>query len=159
MQKLMRTIDKIESFLSMFLLVFIVLIVFTTSLLRYFGHPINGAETVAATLFVWLIYIAADQVLRKDRHLGVDYFTQRMSPKMQTYVAILAHLIVFAFLAIITISGVVLAISNGGRIMGDLPISYVYVILSVPVGTSLMLLTTIFKIWTHIQKLKGLQQQ
>ncbi|SDF33760.1 TRAP transporter small permease [Sporolituus thermophilus] len=149
-QRLGEIVDKVEVVLSRLLLVLIVLLVFFSSLLRYLGYPINGADTVAAALFVWLIYIGSDLVLRQDRHLGVDYLTQRLPIRLRKIVMLIVHFIVLAFLAAITHVGVVLTIANNGRILGDLPVSYAYVAMAVPVGAALMCLTTVTKIVTLI---------
>jgi TRAP-type C4-dicarboxylate transport system permease small subunit len=146
MQRFIQIVDKIETVLSTLLLSIIVLLVFFASLLRYLGFPINGADTIAAALFVWLIYIGADQVLRKDRHLGVDYFTQRLPGKMKNLTSLVVLLVMLVFLVLVTYVGMSLVIANNGRILGDLPVSYAFVTMAVPVGSFLMCLTTITKI-------------
>lgn len=146
MQRLNGLIDRIESVLMVWLLGTIVVVVFFSSLMRYIGYPINGADTVAEALFVWLIYIGADQVLRKDRHLGVDFFTQRLPASLRNLTSIIVLLVMLIFLVFITYVGVSLTVANNGRILGDLPVSYALVTMAVPAGTFLMCLTTVTKI-------------
>ncbi|AOQ22837.1 hypothetical protein MTAT_25190 [Moorella thermoacetica] len=155
MQRFARMVDKIESFLSIWLLGIIVLLVFFSSLLRYIGFPINGADTIAETLFVWLIYIGADQVLRKDRHLGVDFFTQRLPVRIRNFISIVVLLVMLAFLVLVTYFGMSLTLANNGRILGDLPISYSFVAMAIPIGTFLMCLTIIVRILVLIWDFKN----
>ncbi|MEW8959435.1 TRAP transporter small permease [Neomoorella humiferrea] len=155
MERLTNAINKVETFISTCLLSAIVVLVFFSSLMRYLGHPINGADTIAASFFVWLIYIASDQVYRKDRHLGVDFFVQRVPERMGKIIAILVHLFILVFLLVVTYYGMVLTIENNGRILGDLPISYALVATAIPVGTILMSLTAVIKILRLIGELRN----
>ncbi|MGG3823053.1 TRAP transporter small permease [Geobacillus thermodenitrificans] len=155
MEKVIIFVGKIEKILSTLLLGVIVLLVFFSSLLRYLGYPINGADTIAAALFVWLIYIGADQALRNDRHLGVDFIIKRLSPRIRYFISLIIYLTLLAFLLLITYVGVLLTMENNGRILGDLPVSYALVTIAVPIGTALMCLTTVTKIFTLIKNGMG----
>lgn len=151
MQRIEQIIDRVEMALSIFLMGLIVLLVFTSSLLRYLGYPINGADTIATTLFVWVIYIGADMVLRRDRHLGVDYIVKKLPAKLQFITSFIALIIIFAFLLYVAYIGMTLTLANDGRLLGDLPVSYALITTAIPFGTILMCFTIVTKIVTLLR--------
>ena len=55
--------------------------------------------------------------------------------------------VIALFLVSIIVSGIHISIVNVGRIIGDIPISYSFVTIAVPVGSFLMLLTTGKKVY------------
>lgn len=156
MEQFMRILDKIEAVISTVLLGLLVLLVFSSALLRYLGYPLNWTDAIAGALFVWVIYMAADRALRDDRHMGVDLAVKWLPAKPQTVLAILAHLIVLVFLVVVIYVGISLTLANTGRIIQDIPVSYSWVSLSVPVGAALMSLTLMAKILAKVKEfLKG----
>ncbi|MBE3580631.1 MAG: TRAP transporter small permease subunit [Thermoanaerobacteraceae bacterium] len=155
MERLMRTLDKIEAIVSMVLLGFLTILVFFSSLLRYLGYPINWSSTIASVIFVWVIYISADRALRKEAHLGVDLFTRRLPEKIQHGVSVAVLLIVLVFLILVAYVAVSLATAHTGRITEDLPISYSWVTSSVAVGAILMSVTLVAKLLAKFHQLRG----
>lgn len=132
----------LEEWVSQFLLVAIVVLVFVAALTRYIGMPINWSVDVAQALFVWVIFLGANQAWRHSRHIGIDLLVQRCNARTRLWIHAFLYGSIAVFLVSLIVSGIHITIVNAGRILQDIPISYSYVTMAVPVGSFLMLLTT-----------------
>lgn len=137
-----RKATTLEEWLSQFLLGVIVLLVFVAAFTRYIGMPINWSVDIAQALFVWVIFLGANQAWRSSRHIGIDLLVKRFAPQTQSRIQLVLYAVIAAFLVSLIVSGIHITIVNAGRILQDIPISYSYVTAAVPVGAFLMLLTT-----------------
>ena len=137
-----RKATTLEEWLSQFLLAVIVLLVFVAAFTRYIGMPINWSVDIAQALFVWVIFLGANQAWRSSRHIGIDLLVKRLAPPTQSRIQLVLYAVIAVFLVSLIVSGIHITIVNAGRILQDIPISYSYVTAAVPVGSFLMLLTT-----------------
>ncbi|MFQ3619721.1 MAG: TRAP transporter small permease [Spirochaetales bacterium] len=151
-RKLVRFGIWLEETSSQILLGFVVILVFIAAFTRYAGTPINWSVDIAQGMFVWVIYLGANQAWRKSRHIGIDMLFNLFSPKIQKILTITIYLIIVIFLLAIIWNGVYIAIVNWGRIMNDIPISYSFVTIAVPIGSLLMIITTIEKLVNMLRK-------
>lgn len=146
MDKIAKGYVKAEIFISNALMISIVLFVFIASVLRWAGFPIAGTEEIANLLFVWAIFIGANRALREDNHIGVDFFTKRLSDKPRVFIEIMILLIMLMFLVFLCIYGFQLSFENSVRTIRSLSISYSFVTGAVPVGSALMIITVLLKL-------------
>jgi TRAP-type C4-dicarboxylate transport system permease small subunit len=145
-QALIRKGIALEECISQFLLAVIVLLVFLAAFTRYIGMPINWSVDIAQALFVWVIFLGANQAWRSSRHIGIDLLVKRLDARLQSRIQLALYVIIAVFLVSLILSGIHITVVNAGRILQDIPISYSYVTSAVPVGSFLMLLTTCKKI-------------
>jgi len=141
-QPFIRKATTLEEWLSQFLLAVIVLLVFVAAFTRYIGMPINWSVDIAQALFVWVIFLGANQAWRSSRHIGIDLLVKRFDARTRNRIQLLLYGVIAVFLVSLIVSGIHITIVNAGRILQDIPISYSYVTSAVPVGSFLMLLTT-----------------
>lgn len=146
LKKLVRFGMRFEDAATQILLAFIVVLVFLAAFTRYIGRPINWSVDIAQAIFVWVIYIGANQAWRKSRHIGIDMLFNRMPPGLQKILLLFIYGLICLFLGAIIVNGIYITIVNSGRILNDIPISYSFVTIAVPTGSLLMLITTIEKI-------------
>jgi TRAP-type C4-dicarboxylate transport system permease small subunit len=146
MKKIVNIGILLEDISTQILLSFIVLLVFLAAASRFSGYPINWSVDIAQALFVWVIFIGANQAWRKSRHIGIDMLFNLLSPGLQKTLSVIIYTLISVFLITIIINGVYITVVNSGRILNDIPISYSFVTLAVPAGALLMLITTIEKI-------------
>ncbi len=144
-----------EEALTSALLLVIVILVFIAALTRYLGSPINWSVDIAQALFVWVVFIGANQAMRSSGHIGVSLVTDRLPPVTRTLIEIGVGLIVAMFFIAIIVYGIQVSIVNYGRILQSLPVSYSFVTLAVPCGALLMLITTVQGIVANVQTLRG----
>lgn len=137
---------KLEEFLSRGLLVCVVFLVFFAAVGRWIGLPVAWSVNVAQLLFVWIIFLGANQALRSNKHIGVDIVTSRFPEKLQKLNALGVLILISVFLGFIIVHGVRLSIDNSSRIISNTPFSYSYITMAVPLGCLLMLATTLGKI-------------
>jgi TRAP-type C4-dicarboxylate transport system permease small subunit len=145
-KKLVRFGIHLEDVSTQILLAFIVLLVFLAALTRYIGHPINWSVDIAQGLYVWVIYIGANQAWRKSRHIGIDILFTKLGPGPQKLLLVFTYSLMSIFLSAIIVNGIYITIVNSGRILNAIPISYSFVTIAVPAGSLLMLITTVRKI-------------
>lgn len=88
-----------EGWLALLLLVAIVALVAGASVSRAVGVPIIWSVEVAQLLFAWLCIFAADLALQKDRHFGLSFLVDALSPRAARRLAIFNHLVLAALLA------------------------------------------------------------
>lgn len=153
-KKLAKGYAKFENFITNFLMIGVVVFVFGASIMRWVGYPLSWSVEFAQFLFVWVIFLGANRCLREDRHIGVDFFVKKFNPKVNAVLEIVINILIMAFLVFLINFGIQLSIENSVRLISNLPLSYSFITMAVPVGSILMLITLIFKV---AQKLKFLK--
>ncbi len=134
-------------------LFFIVALVFVAASTRYLGYPINWSVDVAVCLFAWCTFLSADVAWRNNKLMRVDFLLRRLSPKNQDLVEIINLVILAIFLAALIGFGLWLSYTTRFRTFQGIPgFSYTWVTLSVPVGSTLMLINTVLKIRERLLK-------
>ncbi|WP_176475729.1 TRAP transporter small permease [Halomonas salipaludis] len=146
MDRIINFLIALEEFVSRTLLVCVVLLVFFAAVGRWFGLPVAWSVNIAQLLFVWIIFLGANQALRNDKHIGVDIITSRLTVQWRRLSELGVLALVSAFLVFIVMYGVGLSIDNATRTISNTSISYFYITMAVPVGCLLMLATTLRKI-------------
>lgn len=152
MGRVFEVIDRIEVRICQILLGVIVGLVFFSALLRYVGYPVNWTNALASGLFVWLIYIGADRALRRKRHIGMGFLTDRMPLKVRYIVSVLNDTVILLFLVYVGYLGIKMVMANTGRVFEELFfLSYSVVIAAIPIGTALMCFTLFYQIYNKIK--------
>ncbi|MCR4427366.1 MAG: TRAP transporter small permease [Firmicutes bacterium] len=140
-------ICRIEEIIAGLFLVTILVLIFGAAVARGLRHPLAWAMDMATFLFAWAVFFSADAAMRNDRHVNVDLFVSRLPKKVQFYIAVLNHLIIVAFLGFLIAYGVRMSYLTRFRAFQGIPgFSYMWVTLSVPVGSFLLLISTVLKI-------------
>ncbi|MGY4688348.1 TRAP transporter small permease [Salibacterium sp. K-3] len=138
-------LTRVEDIATKLLLTSIVVLVFYSAMVRWLGVPIAWSVEMAQLLFIWLVFLGANQALRKNRHIGVDIFTNKLPEKIKITLNVVTDCLIAGFLLIIIFYGTQHVFDHALRSVQNLPISYSYITSSVPAGCSLMLLTLFVK--------------
>ena len=155
MKILYEYICKFESIFVKVLFVFLVALVFIAAFTRYIGYPINWSVDMAQCLFAWCTFLAADIAMRKDKLMKVDFVVAKLSEKYRDIIEYINLFIILIFLLALIGFGIWLSYTTRFRSFQGIPgFSYTWVTLSVPVGGSLMVITTILKIREKIRSKK-----
>ena len=155
MKRAYEYICKCEAFLVKVLFVILVALVFIAAFTRYIGYPINWSVDMAQCLFAWCTFLAADVAMRKDKLMRVDFVVAKLSEKNRNIIEYINLFIILIFLASLIGFGIWLSYTTRFRSFQGIPgFSYTWVTLSVPVGGSLMVTTTILKIREKIRSKK-----
>ena len=135
--------------------VFLVGLVFIAAVTRYIGYPINWSVDMAQCLFAWCTFLAADIAMRKNKLMSLDFFVNKLSEKNKKIFELINLIIIAVFLASLIGFGVWLSYTTRFRTFQGIPgFSYTWVTLSVPVGGSLMIITSILKIREKLKSKK-----
>lgn len=145
LSKLTSMYIKLEHVITNALMIGVVIFVFLASVMRWMGSPIPWSVEFATLLFVWVIFLGANRAFRENRHIGVDFFVKRFPSGFRQLVEVIILALIFIFLMYMGWKGMELAFNNVNRKLGNLPMSYSFVTISVPVGCIVMGFTTISK--------------
>ena len=144
----------VEEFIAGLFLVFIMTLIFVSGLARTLGYPLSWGMDMATFLFAWTAFFSADVALRKGRHIRVEALVKYFSPKVQNYIAVFNYAVILIFLLFLMVYGVILAYGSRFRTFQGIPgFSYMWVTLSVPIGSLLLLVTSILKSRDLLQNL------
>jgi len=153
MKKLYEYICKCETFVIKVFLVFFVGLVFLAAATRYMGYPINWSVDMAVCLFAWCTFLGGDVAMRNNKLMNVDFLISKLSGKNKNFIEIINLFIILIFLAALIGFGAKLSYTTRFRAFQGIPgFSYTWVTLSVPVGSVLMMITTILKIREKLRK-------
>ena len=138
---------KVEERAAQVLLGLTVLVVFVAAVARYAGYPLAWSIEFACFLFAWAAFFAADVALREDRHVSVDYFVDKLPPRVRAFIKLVNYVIILVFLICLIVYGIQMSYLTRFRAFQGIPgFSYMWATLSVPVGSLLLVITTITKI-------------
>ncbi|GAA0224426.1 TRAP-type C4-dicarboxylate transport system small permease protein DctQ [Marinomonas primoryensis] len=90
------------AYLSLFLIVFLV---FFAALLRLVGAPQAWMGDLSKILFAWVIFLGSDIAMSAGRHIGVEFFEERLPILWRKRIAQLWSILIVAFLSFITYYG------------------------------------------------------
>jgi TRAP-type C4-dicarboxylate transport system permease small subunit len=84
-----------------------------------------GSEDFAKLFFVWMVFLGTAVVTRDRMHIQVDYFVEKMSPKLRQTVDLTMQLLILAlFLVILKYALDFIAVQKGMRSVGlDIPLA------------------------------------
>jgi TRAP-type C4-dicarboxylate transport system permease small subunit len=140
-------ICKGETLVIKVFLVFMVGLVFIAASTRYAGYPINWSVDMATCLFAWCTFLSADVAMRNNKLMNVDFLIRNLQDKNRILLEIMNLFIILLFLAALIGFGLWLSYTTRFRTFQGIPgFSYTWVTLSVPVGGTLMGITTILQI-------------
>lgn len=147
MKKLYTYICRAEVFIAALCFGISCFLIFFAAIARTLDHPINWSQDMSLFLFAWSVFLSADAALRADRLVNVDLLVNRFSVNTRKILAIASYVIIFIFLAAMVYYGIKLSIFSRRRVFQGIPgFSYTWVILSVPVGSFLQMITVILKL-------------
>lgn len=155
MRRIYDFIGKLEIFITGILLVLMVIFVFIAGVSRTLRNPIYWANPLASFLFAWAAMFAMDAAYRQNKLMNVDLLVKRFPDKIQRYIRVFNYFVILAFLIYLIIYGVQLSFIMRYRTFeGMYGFSYMWTTLSIPVGSFLLVITTIVKIIEEIKSLK-----
>lgn len=114
---------------------------------RTLGSPVIWAVDLAQLSFVWACVLGADLAMKKNAHIEIDILVRHFSPQTRRVIAIIWLFAIAGFLAMLIWYGVDLTLMNKERELGDVGISYSWVTSAIPAGCTLMLATTLRRLY------------
>lgn len=147
LKKLYKFICRAEEVVAGTFMVLIMIIVFMSGVGRAIGKPLNWAVDLSRFLFAWTVFLAGDVAMRKNRHANVKFLVRKLPEKVQYYISILNYFLIIIFLGYLFRYGIIQTLHERFRSYQGIPgFSYSWAILSVPVGSLLLMITAGLKI-------------
>jgi TRAP-type C4-dicarboxylate transport system permease small subunit len=138
---------RLEAVLAGTFLLLMVALVFTGGVARLMRQPLNWTIDLATCFFAWATFLCADIAWRRDALISINLLTSRAPAKVQRALTYCNYLIISVFLVYIIYTGLVLSYVSRARSFQGIPdVSYSWVTMSLPVGGTLLLITTLLKI-------------
>jgi TRAP-type C4-dicarboxylate transport system permease small subunit len=152
MKKFYEHLCTVEAFLARTFLMLMVVLIFGAGIARLVGHPINWSIDAATCIFAWACFFSADVAWRKNKLMSVEVLTNSLPEKVQRYCRLLNYFILIVFLGYLIPTGLWLSYVSRARSFQGIPeFSYSWVTMSVPLGGTLLLITTILKLRDEIK--------
>lgn len=146
MKKIYGYICHAEVFLAKISLAVMSFLIFIAAISRTFRYPIVWATDISTFLFAWCVFLSADATMRRGKLVSLDLLTSRLPPQFQKILYLVNQVIIIVFLVALIGYGFQLSYTTRLRTFQGIPgFSYTWVTLSVPVGSILMLITSILK--------------
>jgi len=92
-------IGEIEIALSFLLVIIIIVSVFLQIIWRYLiNMPLLWPEEFSMFLMIWMIFFMASYITKIKRHLALDYFFNKLSPKLAFWISLVSKIFIIIFL-------------------------------------------------------------
>ncbi|MCI9250636.1 MAG: TRAP transporter small permease [Lachnospiraceae bacterium] len=123
------------------------------ALCRIMGFPLAMISEIALCLFAWCVFLGADAAYRKNKLVYVELVIDGAGPKWKRILYGINYSLIFVFLVFFTIQSWHVVFFSWVRKWASIPIlSYGWVALSIPVGCTLMLITTAIQFHSYVIK-------
>lgn len=151
MSGLLRAVDRILDGATLALLTALLLVVGAQIFARYvLNHSLFWSEELARYLFIYLVFLGAAIVLRREGHIRVSFFVEKLPPGPRRVVAVLGDILLLAFVGIVLIQSVRLAIMVWTVPTAALLIPWTFVYLGILLGMAAMVLVMLGALWRHV---------
>jgi len=157
-----KLVGKFVDWFAALSVVVMTLLVFFQVTNRYIiGWTVPWTEEVSRILFIWITFVGAYIALKKNAHISVETFVKRFfSPKDREKVSNILVFLLFYFIGYLFWLSLKVIPATVGTTTPVLEISFLYIHLTIPIISTMMLLYLIARIfrmeWRHLA-FSGLQ--
>jgi len=141
--KISNFIDKICCKLTITILAMMVIITALQIICRVFFSALSWSEELTRYLLVYLTFLGASSVYKRNGHISVLVFKQLLPPLFQKIASIFVIVLCGVFFGISTFYGLKYMGLQGNQLSAALRIPMKYVYMSIPIGFLIMILYSI----------------
>lgn len=153
LDKLEHIVTKLTRYLLIYGMVLMLILVFTQVITRYFiSNTPFFIEEASRGLLIWISFLGSSLALRQGKHIGVEFFVNKLPVKIRPPVIYLAILFMLVFLVFFLYASGKYSINQMGLPSATLPFSMFWFYLALPVGSLLMIFQLIFLIKKGVNK-------
>jgi len=151
-----RVLNKSIRFLTILFLSVLTVIVPIEVFLRYcFGKSLYITEEFTRYLMVWVVFLASSLALREDSHISIGILVNRFRGRTRSWLNLIGHVLLVVFLVFLIIEGIIALRFQMDQIIPSLGLPIFWFYLAIPVGSSLMILNLLPKIWESLKRVSG----
>lgn len=134
-----RHFNNLDDFLSTIALVGVVGFTGINVISRYvLNNPVPWIEEIALGLFIWLVFIGISSTMKREDHVGVDYFVNMMPKPVKLLSKVIrAVAIYYVLLYVFVYLGTTLTLQASNKLTPILGLSYQLIDIAVPIGGAL----------------------
>jgi TRAP-type C4-dicarboxylate transport system permease small subunit len=137
----MTRLDRVVESLIGLILVVLVVTAFGQVVARYvFSRPFTWVLETDIFLMLWATFLSGYVGVRRDLHLRVDYFVERMSPPNRRRAALVSRVLCIVFVTVMGVRSLEVVRAMDGIYFTSIPLGMDVLYWSLPVGAALMLL-------------------
>lgn len=151
-----RILNKSIRVLTILCLSVLTILVPIEVFLRYlFGKSLYITEEFTRYLMVWVVFLASSLAIREDSHISIGIFVNRFRGRTRSWINLLAQILLVTFLIFLIIEGVIALSFQMDQIIPSLGLPIFWFYLAIPVGSFLMILNLLPKIWETLKVISG----
>lgn len=150
----LNLLEKLERIVLVVTVPTMVLVMVYQVILRYiFNNPNSWSDELASYLFIFNVMLASAIAIRRNSHLQIDILINLLRPKTRRVFTIVATLIGIVFLVLLLRYSIDLCTTGARNITPGLGIPMSIPYASIPIGTVLMILTSLEVVVKNVQEL------
>ncbi len=151
MSRLLRALDWMLDRATLVVLILLLLVVGAQIFARYvLNHSLFWSEELARYLFIYLVFLGAAIALRREGHIQVSFFVERLPPGARRAVAVAGDVLLLAFAGTVLVQSVRLAAMVWTVPTAALLIPWTFVYLGILSGMAAMTLGALAALWRHL---------
>jgi TRAP-type transport system small permease protein len=133
---IMKWFNAIDDVISSIALSVIILLTGINVFCRFvLNNPITWAEEIAVGLFIWFVFIGVSSAMKRNSHIGVDYFVNKMPKPLRIVCSIIrAAAIYYVLIYVFIFLGYELTSQAVSKVTPVLGLSYQLIDIAVPLG-------------------------
>ena len=142
--------------LTVFFLGVLTVIVPIEVFLRYlFGKSLYITEDLTRYLMVWVVFLASSLALREGSHASIEILVNRSKGRARGWFNLVSQGLLLTFLIFLIVQGIIALTYQMEQIIPTLEIPIFWFYLAIPVGSMLMILNLLPKIWESLKVILG----
>ena len=151
-----RILNKSIRVLTILFLSVLTILVPVEVFLRYlFGKSLYITEEFTRYLMVWVVFLASSLAIREDSHISIGILVNRFSGRTRSWLNLIAQVLLLIFLVFLIIEGIIALRFQMDQIIPSLGLPIFWFYLAIPVGSFLMILNLLPKIWESLKGVWG----
>ena len=136
--KLSKALERFAIVLASGILILVFCLVFSGVIFRITGHNFSLSEELSRWGLVSVSFIGASAALKQKQHVGVNMLMQVLPLPLGRILVAISYLLVLILVAFSTYYSLKAAIGAQGMIGDIIPVSMMYVKLTLPLGMAMM---------------------
>ena len=158
--QLLNAIEKIEKLLITISVAAMLIVMLYQIILRYVFHSANAwSEELARYLFIFQVMLAAAIAIRKNNHLQIDALINFLPPRWKIISTLLSTIVGIIFLLFLLVSSIDLVKTGASNLSVGLGVPMSNPYLCLPIGSILMLLTSVEVVFEQIDSLQKMKEE
>lgn len=139
LEKLSNALEKFAIYLAAGILISVFCLVFSGVIFRMIGHNFSLSEELSRWGLISICFIGASAALKQKQHVAVNMLMQALPFRIAKVGVTISYLAVIVLLVFSTFYSLKAAIGAAGMVGDIIPISMMYVKLTLPLGMVMMI--------------------